>query len=362
MKICFIAPANNYHTKKWANWFLSRGHEIHIISFIKDEIPGVSVHYIETGVSAEGSDASKLKYLFKARKLKKIIDSIQPDVVNVHYASSYGAVAALSGIKHYVLSVWGSDIYDFPRKSPLHRLLLKYSLKKAEILFSTSHSMAAEAAKYTNREFEITPFGVDMDLFNPNKRTREKDIPFTIGIVKTLSDLYGIDYLIKAVAILKKEKHDFEIALRISGDGPQEEKYRKQVKDLGIENITTFLGRITQEKAACEWANMDVAVIPSMLYESFGVSAVEAQACGTPLIITDVEGLMETTTPGVSSELVSKKDEQAIADAIVKLYNNPDLRRRMGEEGRNNVVNKYELDKCFKRIENYFEHFIQIGD
>ena len=49
MKICFLAPANNYHTKKWCNWFASQGHEVHVVSFIKDSIDNVTVHYIDTG-------------------------------------------------------------------------------------------------------------------------------------------------------------------------------------------------------------------------------------------------------------------------------------------------------------------------
>ena len=128
MRICFVAPANNYHTKKWATWFSGRGHEVHVVSFINDDIPGAIVHFIDTGVSAEDSDSSKIKYLLHAMELKKIINKVRPDIVNVHYATSYGTVAALSGIKHYILSVWGMDIYDFPKKSIFPKMMLKYSL------------------------------------------------------------------------------------------------------------------------------------------------------------------------------------------------------------------------------------------
>lgn len=71
-------------------------------------------------------------------------------------------------------------------------------------------------------------------------------------------------------------------------------------EQLEIADIVTWLGFIPQEEAACEWANMDVAVIPS-LQESFGVSAVEAQACQIPVIISNVPGLKEATRPQISS-------------------------------------------------------------
>ena len=59
----------------------------------------------QTGANANGGDAQKLKYLTKARQVRKIIEEMAPDIINVHYATSYGAVAALAGIKKYILSV-----------------------------------------------------------------------------------------------------------------------------------------------------------------------------------------------------------------------------------------------------------------
>ena len=100
---------------------------------------------------------------------------------------------------------------------------------------------------------------------------------------------------------------------------------------------------------------MDVAVIPSILYESFGVAAVEAQASGTPVIISEVGGLMEATNPGKSSLVVPRKDAEAIADAILQLYHNPELCRQMGMEGRKNVMEKYEINNCFEQIEKSLE-------
>ena len=352
MRICFVGPANSSHIVKWCNWFSAHGHEIHVISFTPGEIEGAEIHLIDLGVDTNGSDVGKLKYLTTGKQIKRLIENIKPDIVNAHYATSYGIAVALSGIKKYVLSIWGSDIYDFPNKSLLHKALLKYSLWKAPHLFSTSRAMAKEAGKYTKKEFEITPFGVDMKLFNPDKRTRlQNESPFTIGTVKTLADLYGIEYILKAAAIIKEEHNDLDICIRISGDGPDEEKYKKLVEELGISDITKFMGRISQEEAAVEWANMDVAVIPSVLYESFGVAAVEAQASKTPVVISDVEGLKETTLPGESSIVVEKKSEKEIADAIIKLYREPGLREKMGKAGRAYVNEYFELNNSFENIE-----------
>lgn len=359
MKICFVGPANSTHIIKWCTWFHNQGHEIHIISYTVGKIENVKIHFVDIGVNTEGHDFEKLKYLLTGKKIKRIIQKINPDIINVHYATSYGAAMALSGINNYILSVWGADIYDFPKKSPLHQALLRFSLNKAACLFSTSRAMASEAKKYTDKKFIITPFGVDMDLFNPNKRTRTKnDSIFVVGTVKGLSDKYGIADILRAVAEIKK-KNTIPIRLRIAGKGSQEKEYRKLACELGIDDITLWLGFVSQEEAAKEWANMEVAIIPSTLEsESFGVSAVEAQACKTTVIISDIPGLMEATKPGITSIVVPRNDAKSIAKVIEQLYENPELRYKYAEAGREFVYKKYEINACFNYIQNkYSEYF-----
>ncbi len=354
MKICFLAPANSAHTIKWCNYFTSRGHEVHVISFTEGTIDGVQIHQIKNQASAGGGDLQKLFYLTSFRKVIKLVDQIAPDVINAHYATSYGTVAALAGLKNYALSVWGSDIFDFPKRSPLHRWMLKYSLSRAKYLFSTSQAMADEAALYTDKPFEITPFGVDMELFTPKKRTRTDDDVFVLGTVKGLAPAYGIDTFLRAVHLVKQQHPEIPIRVRIAGKGPAEEAYRALAQELGIGEITTWLGFIPQEQAAAEWANMDVAVVCSNS-ESFGVSAVEAQASGCAVIISDIPGLMEATKPNHTSLVVPCKDERALADTIVCLFRDRELRQRLGKAGRTFANEKYEITKCFSHVEDLFQ-------
>ena len=294
MRICFVAEANSSHIEKWCRYFLARGHEVHVISFTKGEIPGTKIHWIDLGLEGEESDLAKLKYLTQGRRIRKLLKEIDADVVNVHYATSYGAAVALSGYRGYALSVWGADIYDFPKKSVLHRLLLKYSLSRAECLFSTSRAMARETRKYNRKKrIEITPFGVDVELFSPSKRSAV-DRHFRIGIVKKLDPKYGIDVLLHAAAIIRSRRPEIGLSLVIAGTGPAEEGYHALAETLGLSDCVTWTGFIPQEEAARVWADSDIAVIPSTLdSESFGVAAVEAEACGVPVVISDIPGLME---------------------------------------------------------------------
>jgi glycosyltransferase involved in cell wall biosynthesis len=356
MRLCFIAEANSVHIEKWCRWFLSRGHEVHVISFTPGDIPGAKIHLMDVGLSGEESDAAKLKYLTKGKELRRIVEEVAPDVVNVHYATSYGAVAAFAGLRGYALSVWGSDIYDFPKKSVLHLLLLKYSLSRADVLFSTSRAMAKETRKYSRKPIRITPFGVDTELFSPEKRTREMysaGREFRIGTVKKLDPKYGIDDLLRAAALVKEKKPELLLSVDIAGTGTHEEEYHELAEHLGIADIVRWEGFVEQEKAAEIWADLDLAVIPSVLdSESFGVSAVEAEACGVPVLISDVPGLMEATRPEFTSKVVPRRDPEALAEAIIQFADNPVLCRAIGKNGRRYAVKRYSLEACFTNIED----------
>ena len=248
MRICFVGPSESSHIIKWCDWFNNQGHEVHVISFTNHKIDSANVHTINIGVDPNGNELQKIKYMLTGKKIKKIVEEIKPDVINAHYATSYGVAMALSGVKNYVLSIWGSDIFEFPQKSPLHKALLKFSLKNAPYLFSTSRAMSDEARKYVNRKFYITPFGVDMDLFSPIKRTRSNsDDTFIIGTVKGLNDNYGIKYILMAASEVVNNTQ-INLKLRIAGKGDKEQEYRDLAKELGIDDITNWLGYISQER------------------------------------------------------------------------------------------------------------------
>lgn len=360
MKICFLAPASSAHIRKWCRFFVSRGHEVHVVSFVNGEIDGVQGHLVQVGTEADAGDLDKLKYLLHAKEVKRIIRGIQPDIVNVHYATSYGTVAALAGLGRYVLSVWGSDIYEFPQKSSLHRKMLQFSLNRAAVLFSTSKAMAEEAGKYTKKPFVITPFGVDTNLFSPDRRDRDgTDRSFWIGTVKSLDLKYGIDDLLRAAAIVREVRPEIPLALRIAGKGPHDQLLYQMAEELGLSECVNWLGFISQEEAAREWASLDVGVVCSNCEESFGVAAVEAQACACPVIISDVPGLKEATSPGVTSMVVPKANPEKLAEAITELYDDPGRRVQMGQAGRQFVIDTYEYNHCFSAIEEEFERLVR---
>lgn len=358
MRICYISHADSYHTIKWARQFDARGHDVHVVS-LRDYNPSdyagseVKVHRV-FDCANEGAGA-KLRYLSAIPKVREMIEAIGPDVVHAHRAPSNGLVCAAACNRPYYLSIWGEDIFNFPRKTPLHRRLIEYSLNSCTWLLSTSKAMAQEARRYTDKRMEITPFGVDMDLFRPSRRDTDGSA-FVVGTVKALEPRYGISSLLKACAIFREKHPGVSLELRIAGRGSQEEELKAQASALGLGDCVKWLGFIPQEKVALEWAGFDAGVVASESEsESFGVSAVECQACGTPLVITDIPGLMEACNGGRTATVVPRGDASRLAEALAELYESPERRMAMGVSGREYVEREYEINRCFDRVEKLYK-------
>ncbi len=348
MKICLLAPANNIHTQKIAYSLLRGGYEVIICTFHNAKISGIKVIYFPPIISI----FKKLNYIFNIPRLKKIINDINPDVLHAHYVSSYGVVGYLTKFHPLIISVWGSDIYDAP-KNPIFKFFIKLALVKAEAVLSTSKTMVRQTQRFvSNKEIVVTPFGVELSKFYPTKK--QDNSKFIIGTARTLTRKYGIKYLIRAFSIFLKEVANAQLV--IVGNGPQKNELMNIAKKLGIEKSVKFLGFIRHDRLPKIIANMDVFCMPS-IRESFGVAALEAQACSIPVISSNVGGLSETIIDGKTGFLVKPKDPYAIVDKCLFLYKNPVVRKNMGEEARKFVTKYYNWSNNIKIIKRIYRKF-----
>jgi glycosyltransferase involved in cell wall biosynthesis len=355
-RILILGDSNSVHVWKWVTAIVENGFQVMVFSLTA---PGDSERWNKLGVkvvTANSAGGSKLTYPFAVPALKKVIREFKPDLVHAHYASSYGLLGALANSHPFVISVWGSDVYDFPNISFVTKRALKYNFKKSDRILSTSHVMAKETAKYTNKKVEITPFGVDTDVFKPMPALKlfNEDC-LVIGIVKALEKKYGIEFLIKAFAIVKEQYKSRPVKLLIVGKGSLEAELKTLAKSLGIEKDVFFTGLVEHSKVPSYHNTMDVEVFPSVDdSESFGVSVIEASACGRPVVVSNVGGLPEVTKDGETGIVVPPCEPGKIATAILKLLNDEKLRNDMGKKGRERVLELYDWKKSVPIMMNIY--------
>lgn len=359
-RICYLADASSTHTKKFCDYFHKKGYEIHVISLNKGNIENSFVYSLDFDVDKikNKSAISKIGYLTAFFKVKKLVKEIKPDILHAHFASSYGLLGSLLNYKPYILSVWGTDIYEFPKNSMMQKKIINYNLKKADVILSTSKDMARETSLYTSKDIHITPFGVDVEIFKPLNKKKYSNNKIIIGTIKNLEERYGIEYLIKAFKKVKDELPNINMGLVIGGEGSKKSRLIELTKDLGIEKDVEFIGYVNQSDIVDIFNKFDIAVFPS-LKESFGVAAVEAQACSVPVIATNVGGLPEAIKEGESAILVPPKDDEALKEAILDLIKNEEKRIKMGICGRSFVCENLNIDKNFDKIDKIYKEILK---
>ena len=354
MKVCLLAPANSVHTQKIAYSLKEEGTDVLVISFHKPVVKDTNVVYLPPIIPILG----KLNYFLSLYKIKKTVQRFCPDVLHAHYVSSYGLMGSFLKYHPFVISVWGSDIFNFPKKSFLHKYFVRYALKKADCVLSTSEIMALETRKYTDKDILITPFGVDCDKFRPKNELKPKD-KIIIGTVKALEPKYGIEYLIRAFEILSLKHREMHLELHIAGKGSLEERLKKLSKELAIEDKVQFLGFIDHSKIPNVLNTFSVYVAVSIEEsESFGVAVVEAEACGVPVVVSNIGGLPEVVKDGETGIIVPPKNPQATAEAIEKILFDSELYTRLSINARKFVLEKYDWEENVKVITHIYKKAI----
>jgi glycosyltransferase involved in cell wall biosynthesis len=361
MRILFLSDINSAHTRKWALSLAQRGHQIGIFSLSSLEEDWLSAesgieNLSESGIPREqlrGSGLKKVTYLKRLTSVKRAIFQFKPDILHAHYATSYGLLGALSGCHPYIISVWGSDVFNFPRSSWINKQILRFNFRKADVIMSTSEIMKNEIQIYTNKPVEVTPFGVDTVLFHPapSKTNGVK----RVGIIKSLEDKYGIDVLIRAFSLVK-QRYNAPVELYIAGRGSREAEYRGLVRKMGLDGSVHFGGYIPQAEVPELHRTFDVFVTLSVEdSESFGVSLVESMASGVPSVVSQVGGLQEVAEHEVTSYIIRPRDEMAAAEAILSLLRDETRAKEMGRNARERVIKHYDWKRNLDHIEEIYK-------
>lgn len=355
MKAVLLGAANSIHTARWANGLASRGVQVFLISTHD------STHELDSRVRLHIlKHRAPQGYFFNFIEVRALLRQIQPDLVNAHYATGYGLLARLAGFHKTLLSVWGSDVYDFPVKSMFHRRFLKGNLQAATAIASTSHCMAKKTMEtYRHRQVFITPFGIDERKFKPRETTRE-ETKIVIGTIKSLEPKYGVDTLIEAFALaVNHYSNSNQLILEITGDGSELDNLRALAESLGIDKQVFFHGAVGHERVPDLLNRLDIFVALSR-YESFGVAILEASASGKPVIVSDAEGPAEVTIDGETGFIVPREDAKAAADAILELIKDKKFRMQMGQVGRLHVLEHYTWDKSLDYMIDAYKTVISL--
>ncbi|MGQ9626713.1 MAG: glycosyltransferase [Anaerolineae bacterium] len=223
-------------------------------------------------------------------------------------------------------------------------------------------------------KIKVIPCGVDSSLFRPLPRAEARarlnlpDDRHLVLFVGRIEPLKGIDTLLQAISRLVQSSPSWKDRLHlyiIGGDflSPGEEgerqeflRLRQLYAELGLSEQVSFLGAKEQEILPWYYSAADVVVMPSF-YESFGMVALEAMACGTPVIASRVGGLAQLVQDGKTGFLVSPGDSASLADKLARLLQDDGLRAEMGAQA-SSQARQYAWPKVAPQITKLYRQLI----
>lgn len=336
-----------------------RGHEVHLVSdrapFRLEDID-VPVRLHTAGVPDAPALARAPITLALASKLAEVIQKQRLDVIHVHYAVPNAVAARLARLvvgpsaPPTVVTLHGTDVTPVG-SDPAYRAVTREALLDATVWTAPSEDLAAVAYEALglpgHRPIRVIPNFVDVECFEPSPRPCPSR-PFTVIHVSNFRPVKRVGDAVLSFAKMAEALKPSKARLLLVGDGPDRPRVETTVRSLGICDRVRFLG--VRHDVARWLRHSDVALVPSGS-ESFGLSALEALAAALPVVATRVGGLSDVVRDGETGLLAPVGDTDALAAHLVRLARNPELRRRMGETGRDDAGLRFPPDRALEGYE-----------
>ena len=272
---------------------------------------------------------------------------------------------------HSLGAVKYRSVSDLPGITSTRLATEKACLETADRIVATSPQEEEHMRTLVSQKgsIEIIPCGTDIERLGSISRQearQELGIPAEAKVVLYVGRFdrrKGIETLVRAIA-QSSWRGNTDLRLIIAGgfrpgqsDGIECDRIKSIVKELGLDGITTFPGRLTESELPIYYAAANVCVVPSH-YEPFGLVAIEAMACRTPVVASKVGGLQFTVIPEVTGLLVPPLQEASFAQAIDRILSNPAWGDHLGEIGRQRVEIAMSWDSVASMLSSLYKKLL----
>jgi len=352
-----------------SKYLIKMGHEVHIIT---SNYPKSKRYDIIDGISVE-----RYTCLFRPlrnpitpgllgirKKIKKY------DIVHTHNEHSFAAMVAAYFRKKTNIPLiltchgqlrFGNNLADqFERV--YSRMIGKKILNSADSIVTLSDSDADYVSSFNidRDKICVLPNAIDTkalstrdndgDNIVENYKLKETTILFVGPVIQRK----GVQYLLKSILNLSREEHR-EVTFLIVGDGDYLEKAKSFVAKYKLKRFVRFTGRVSQEELLHYYKAADIFVLPS-LSEGLPTTILEAMYFDLPVVATDIPGVKDHFKD--VAILVPPRDEKSLTEAIIKLIDAPNLRRKLSRRGKELIVHRYIWKKVAEKYEELYENLI----
>jgi L-malate glycosyltransferase len=385
LRICVLGDLDGVHTQEWLRYFVQRGHDVHGVSYYTPARPpeGVQVHALRAVPPQKGGESfrrrmrpgttarlaqrlpiglQRLANLVRYRRagLRRAVAEIAPDVLHAHYLVEHGLYGTAASFRPYVVSAWGSDVFVEPQRSALNRALARFTLRRATLATANNRYMLREMVVKLGIEpayAQHIVLGVSRDFLegapaSVNALAPEPDrSPVVISTRSLDTPLYNIDVILRAMARVRRTTPDAR--LLVVGEGRLRSELEALAQRLGIGDAVTFTGFVSQEELRRLLAGAEVFVsVPSS--DGTSVALLQAMGAGSFPIVSDLPSQEELVDQRARGFQVPVRNEEALAEAIVRALKDGELRRNAVERNRTFVEEHGMTETNMARMEAWY--------
>jgi rhamnosyl/mannosyltransferase len=341
----------------------SRGHEVSVLTTNMGKMPER-----ETMLGFEILRVKPLSIIMKTPivpRVQRRVSRTDADVIHSHSPPPLSSYYAAKGCRHnnvpHVIT-YHADIEIPSRIGKLvagfyRRTYGSYTVKRVNKIIVTSGSYHATSRSVWKYSPEIIPNTVDADRFNPKNdgaAVRKKHgigpDEQTVLFVGRIVWHKGIEYILEASTLMKNTK------FLVVGSGENLKKYKAKAEAMGVGDRVIFTGRLSWADLPDYFAACDVFTLPSISrLEAFGITTLEAMATGKPVVVADIPGVREVIDDGKEGLVFDVMDAEDLAGKLSTLLGDPELRKRMGDEGRKKVERQFLISTVADQVEKVYE-------
>ena len=348
-----------------------KGHEIHFITYkqpVRLALLNPNVHYHEVNVPEYPLFHYQPYELALSSKLVDMVKLYGIELLHVHYAipHAYAGYMAKQMLKDQGISIpmvttlHGTDI-TLVGNHPNYKSAVSFSINKSDVVTSVSESLKKATYELFDikKDIVVIPNFIELNKVNTARAvTCERSVMAHPDerIVTHISNFRKVKRIDDVVAIFNKIQHTIPAKLMMVGDGPEREKAEKLCEKLGISDKVIFFGNSNEIDKILSYS--DLFLLPSET-ESFGLAALEAMACGVPVISSNSGGLPEVNEEGFSGYLSNVGDTDAMAANAVKILQNNDTLHTFKENALKSAQ-KFDIQNILPLYEEVYQKAIQL--
>jgi glycosyltransferase involved in cell wall biosynthesis len=282
-----------------------------------------------------------------------VIKQVKPDLIHAGPIQRSAFLVALTGFRPLVSMSWGYDLLHDVNINAFWRWATLYTLHHSAAMLGDCDTIRHLAVSYgiPNNRIVTFPWGVDLHHFNVASSEHSNLSTFSLLSTRGFESIYGIDVLARAFVIAARKRP--ELHLTMLGNGSQASAIRQTFLVGAVYDRVHFPGQVTYADLPSHYQKADLYISASRS-DGTSISLLEAFACGTPAIVSDIPGNQEWVTPGEIGWLFPDGNAEALASEILNAFEQRQILPEMGHKARKLAESRADWEKNFPELEKAY--------